>query len=72
MLFLRVNVKRKIQERTFNNENAILIPRTTLFSTVFVMGKDNPVSWIPQIPWISGPDIRGISVYVKSTYTEDS
>ena len=36
------------------------------------MGKDIPVSWIPLIPRMSGPDIRGISVYVKSTYTENS
>ena len=33
-LFLRVNVKRKIQERTFNNKNVIIIPGTTLFSNV--------------------------------------
>ena len=37
-----------------------------------MMGKDIPVPWIPLIPRISGPDIRGIPVYVKSTYTEDS
>ena len=41
-------------------------------NSIYVMGKDIPVSWIPLIPRMSGPDIRGISVYVKSTYTENS
>ena len=41
-------------------------------NSIYVIGKDIPVSWIPLIPRMSGPDIRGISVYVKSTYTENS
>ena len=41
-------------------------------NSIYVIGKDIPVSWIPLILRISGPDIRGIFVYVMSAYTEDS